>query len=81
MSSDTPRIGFLGAGKMATALARGWLSAGLAASDQAIASEAARKKTEAVRKEGPVLDQQIDIPPPPRAFGYQHDACKRVQGL
>jgi hypothetical protein len=35
--------------------------------DQAIANEAARKKNEAIRKDGPVLDQQIDIPPPPPA--------------
>jgi len=33
------RLGFLGAGKMATALARGWLSAGLVASDRAVASD------------------------------------------
>src|SRR5262245_13860588 len=31
--------GFLGAGKMATALARGWLSAGLIASDRSLASD------------------------------------------
>src|SRR4051812_8437966 len=29
-----PRIGFLGAGKMATALARAWVSAGLSATDR-----------------------------------------------
>jgi pyrroline-5-carboxylate reductase len=33
------RIGFLGAGKMATALARGWLSAGLIAADRLAASD------------------------------------------
>src|SRR5262249_58937948 len=33
-----PRIGFLGAGQMATALARGWLAAGLMAVDRALAS-------------------------------------------
>ena len=27
MTDEAPRIGFLGAGKMATALARGWLTA------------------------------------------------------
>jgi pyrroline-5-carboxylate reductase len=36
---DVPRIGFLGAGKMATALARGWAAAGLAASDRMLASD------------------------------------------
>jgi pyrroline-5-carboxylate reductase len=36
---DLPRIGFLGAGKMATALARGWLTAGLASPDRVIASD------------------------------------------
>jgi hypothetical protein len=33
--------------------------------DQAIATEAAKKKNEATRKEGPMLDQSIDIPAPP----------------
>jgi pyrroline-5-carboxylate reductase len=33
------RIGFLGAGRMATALARGWLAAGLAAPEHIIASD------------------------------------------
>lgn len=37
--SDTFRIGFLGAGKMATALARGWIQAGLAAADHVCASD------------------------------------------
>jgi outer membrane lipoprotein-sorting protein len=33
--------------------------------DQAISMETQRKKSEATKKEGPVLDQPIDIPPPP----------------
>jgi len=33
------RVGFLGAGKMATALARGWLDAGLVAADRILASD------------------------------------------
>jgi pyrroline-5-carboxylate reductase len=37
--SETLRIGFLGAGKMATALAQGWIQAGLAVSDQVCASD------------------------------------------
>ncbi len=37
--SGGPRIGFLGAGKMATALARGWLTAGLTTSDRLRASD------------------------------------------
>ncbi len=36
---DSHRIGFLGAGQMATALARGWLAAGLAGTDRMIASD------------------------------------------
>jgi pyrroline-5-carboxylate reductase len=40
MSQDAvPRVGFLGAGKMATALARGWLNAGLIAAKQTLASD------------------------------------------
>ena len=35
----SPRVGFLGAGKMATALARGWLTAGLVAADRVLASD------------------------------------------
>jgi len=37
--ATTPRIGFLGAGKMATALAHGWIRAGLAAADHVLASD------------------------------------------
>lgn len=37
--TTTPRIGFLGAGKMATALARGWARAGLATADHIVASD------------------------------------------
>jgi outer membrane lipoprotein-sorting protein len=33
--------------------------------DQAISMEAQRKKSEATKKEGPMLDQSIDIPSPP----------------
>lgn len=36
---DQARIGFLGAGKMATALARGWLQAGLATPTRVLASD------------------------------------------
>src|SRR4051794_22185347 len=35
----TERIGFLGAGRMATALARGWIAAGLIGPDQCQASD------------------------------------------
>src|SRR5262249_25307158 len=38
-SGEVPRIGFLGAGRMATALARGWLNARLAAPDRLLASD------------------------------------------
>jgi pyrroline-5-carboxylate reductase len=36
---DGPRIGFLGAGKMATSLGRGWLSAGLTSPERVVASD------------------------------------------
>ncbi len=39
MSGEGPRLGFLGAGKMATALARGWITAGLASSENVLASD------------------------------------------
>lgn len=39
MGSTLPRIGFLGAGKMATAMARGWVQAGLAKCEQISASD------------------------------------------
>jgi pyrroline-5-carboxylate reductase len=39
MSHDAVRFGFLGAGKMATALARGWIDAGLAAPARVLASD------------------------------------------
>jgi pyrroline-5-carboxylate reductase len=39
MSFETPRIAFLGAGKMATALARGWLAAGLTRADRMLAAD------------------------------------------
>jgi pyrroline-5-carboxylate reductase len=50
MAVATPHIGFLGAGKMATALARGWMAAGLASADHIRASDPvpqARKHFEA----------------------------------
>jgi pyrroline-5-carboxylate reductase len=39
MASDNLRIGFLGAGRMATALGRGWLAAGLVTPDRLLASD------------------------------------------
>src|SRR5688500_2967321 len=38
-AASTLRIGFLGAGKMATALAKGWLSAGLVEAENVLASD------------------------------------------
>src|SRR5262245_39190850 len=35
----TPRVGFIGAGRMATALAGGWLAAGLASRETLLASD------------------------------------------
>jgi pyrroline-5-carboxylate reductase len=39
MAGDVLRLGFLGAGKMATALARGWIDAGLAVPERILASD------------------------------------------
>jgi pyrroline-5-carboxylate reductase len=39
MAGGIPTIGFLGAGQMATALARGWIAAGLLGPDQIVASD------------------------------------------
>ena len=39
MAADGPRIGFLGAGRMATALAHGWVTAGLTTADRVLASD------------------------------------------
>jgi pyrroline-5-carboxylate reductase len=39
MADTEPRVGFLGAGKMATALAQGWLAAGLASVARSLASD------------------------------------------
>ena len=33
--------------------------------DSAIAMQAERKKAEATKKDGPVLNQSLDVPPPP----------------
>ena len=47
MSEAGVRIGFLGAGRMATALARGWLAAGLTAPDRVLASDPVPQAREA----------------------------------
>ena len=39
MPGSDLRIGFLGAGRMATALARGWVAAGLATPERVLASD------------------------------------------
>ncbi len=43
------RLGFLGAGRMATALAKGFLAAGLAQADQILASDPAGRRLPGVR--------------------------------
>lgn len=48
---EIPRIGFLGAGKMASALARGWLQAGLAAPERLFASDPVREARDCFRSE------------------------------
>jgi pyrroline-5-carboxylate reductase len=47
---DLPRIGFLGAGQMATALARSWLEAGLTKADHVVASDPSAQAREAFHK-------------------------------
>jgi pyrroline-5-carboxylate reductase len=42
-----PRVGFLGAGKMATALARGWIAAGLVTADHSLASDPSEQARQA----------------------------------
>ncbi len=49
-SNGGPRIGFLGAGKMATALARGWLNATLVTPDQLQAADPLPEAREAYQK-------------------------------
>jgi pyrroline-5-carboxylate reductase len=46
-----PRIGFLGAGKMATALARGWLAAGLVRAEGTLASDPQEQARQSFHKE------------------------------
>jgi pyrroline-5-carboxylate reductase len=45
-AGTAPRVGFLGAGKMATALARGWTGAGLTVANRMIASDPAKDARE-----------------------------------
>jgi pyrroline-5-carboxylate reductase len=49
-NGDGPRIGFLGAGKMATALARGWLTAKLATPDTLLAADPLAQAREAYQQ-------------------------------
>ena len=49
--TEAPRIGFLGAGKMATALARGWLAARLAQPERVIASDPVPQARQAFHSE------------------------------
>ncbi len=60
MNEDKPlRIGFLGAGKMATALVRGWIQSGLVSRDHVVASDpsaAARQEFQQVTGVGAIAD-------------------------
>jgi pyrroline-5-carboxylate reductase len=49
-SNGGPRIGFLGAGKMATALARGWLNAKLVTPEQVLAADPLPEARDAYQK-------------------------------
>ncbi len=48
------RIGFLGAGRMASALARGWIAAGLATAERVLASDPSAAAREAFADGGPL---------------------------
>src|SRR5688572_7291421 len=60
--STAPRIGFVGAGRMAAALARGWLAAGLAAPDRLAASDPVPQAREAFARDTGVTPG-VDNPP------------------
>src|SRR5688572_14959851 len=49
--AEVGRIGFLGAGKMATALARGWIQAGLVKAENVSASDPVAAARQAFQKE------------------------------
>ena len=49
--STGPRVGFLGAGKMATALARGWLGAELVSAEHLLASDPVPQARQAFQAE------------------------------
>ena len=56
-----PRVGFLGAGRMASALARGWIAAGLTTGERVLASDPVAAAREAFTGGGPlraVLDNR-----------------------
>jgi pyrroline-5-carboxylate reductase len=49
-----PRVGFLGAGRMASALARGWIAAGLTTAERVLASDPIPAAREAFTSGGPL---------------------------
>jgi pyrroline-5-carboxylate reductase len=60
-AGDTPRIGFLGTGQMATALAKGWLAAGLARAEGIVGSDpvpAAREKFQTISGAKTVIENR-----------------------
>ena len=61
--SDHLRIGFIGAGRMATALARGWLSAGLTSAEKITASDPLREARErfASQTGAEVVDSNVEV--------------------
>jgi len=64
--NDAPlRIGFLGTGKMATALTKGWLKAGLVSADRLCGSDPIPAARTAFAQEtgGYVSEKNLDIPP------------------
>src|SRR6185369_3231298 len=63
MSDAATRIGFLGTGKMATALAKGWLKAGLVAAERLSGSDpvAAARTGFAQETNGYVTEKNADV--------------------
>ena len=50
-----PRVGFLGAGRMASALARGWIAAGLTTAERVLASDPLPAARDAFSGSGPAF--------------------------
>src|SRR4051812_46361848 len=65
-----PRVGFLGAGRMASALARGWIAAGLTTVERVLAADPLPAAREAFSGGGPL-----------RAVGDNHEVVAHADLL